>query len=542
MPGSDPDALPPIPPPGGAPVASEAPVLTGPPVVVDLDTVPAWDPESPEGPVLRLRVAEGVEILEATGGLTGTVRSANLESAATPGDGLTLIDFGDPRPVTKIVYSGAATVRLMIQLGGSWILPAKAGGVNFAVYDSGDPFPELISAKVLLRPLVTVSELESKTHPTHVALRATDGGVPFFFHRGELRPAGARVPDFAQQLTLALESCEPTGGVCTLDLVARSETFGTVAMPSAQVLSRAAHNSLVDPSFEDLPFEDRTRALIPGADPPDPFSLPVPEDLTLPAGRPAVTAVALNLAALGFGPFRAATGGRRGAVVSDRFQVAQAVAFDQALAVAAVHLYLLRRAPRAALTVELRAEAGGEPRGALLASASQPAGDLAEDAFSWLRMGFEEPVAVAAGARLWIVLSAGEGDVEWRGDEAPADGEAALFSSDRGNTWQPHPLAASFVFEASLSALETPLTLTLGADDQEQPVIYDPQALPLLLDGDAPLVRGINQAIESAAGDPGEPLPATIELTMKSDAALPVQVTLTRLDVTYTQTLAVGTA
>ncbi len=533
MPGSAPDALLPIPPPGGAPVASEAPVLAGPPVTAE--SVPDWDPEAPEGPVLRLRVAEGVEVFSATAGLTGAAYTANLAGAASSGGGRTLIDFGDPRPVTRIVYHENVPVRLMIQLGGSWILPAEAGGVDFAEYTSGTSFPELIAAKVLLDSQVTVSVVESRTYPTHVAVRVTDGGVPFFFHRGELRRAGVQVPDFTRQLALALDGCEPAGGACTLDLVARSETFGTVAMPSAQVVSRTRHNSLA-PSFEDLSFARRTRTLVPGAEPPEPFRVPVPPDLTLSAEPPAVTAVELNLIALGFGPLRVAAGGCRGAVVSERFQVAQPVTFGEAPAVAAVHLYLLRRSPQAALTVELRAEADGEPRGALLASVSQPASGLAEDAFGWLRMSFEQPVAVAAGARLWLVLSAGEGEVEWRGDGAPAEGEAALYSDDRGNTWRPHPLAACFVFESSLAALETPLGLTLGAGDQEQPVIYDPQALPLALDADAPLVRGINQAI---TGDSGAPLPA-FELTVRSDAALPVQVTLTRLDVTYTQTLEVG--
>ena len=522
----------------GAPVASEAPALSGPPVATDL--APAWVPESPEGPVLRLLIATQAEIVEATGGLSGSPHDANLAATATLSLNRATIDLGAPRPLTRIRFvkaNSAAATQLMIQLGGSWLTPQTAGGVNFASYNSGTLFPELVTSKVLLSNASSVSDVESITHPTHVTLRATDGGVPFFFHRGELRPGGARVPDFAQQLNLALQNCEPDGGVYSLDLVARTETFGEVAMPSAHIVSRAAHNSL-----DSLSFDDRTRVLLPGADPPAIFALAVPPNLTLPAGRPAVAAVELALFARGRGPASVATDGRRGAVVSARFQVAQATSTSEAtVAVAAVHLHLLRRTPQATLTLELRADTEGEPRGTLLASASQSADALAEDAFRWLRVDFEEPATVPAGSRLWIVLETEGGEVEWRGADVPRGGAAALFSTDRGNNWQPHPLAANHVLELSLAAIGSPPTVTLGVGGEEQSVLYDPAASPVVLDADSPLVRGINQAIANTTGSTvGAALPAEIPLTLESDATLPLQITLTRLDVVYTQTLELG--
>ena len=145
--------------------------------------------------------------------------------------------------------------------------------------------------------------------------------------------------------------------------------------------------------------------------------------------------VTLSLVAIGFGPLFAAAAGRRGAVVSAQFQVAQPVVPAQPLAVAALYLYLLRRTPKAALTLELRADVDGEPRGALLATAPVDVGGLKENIFTWASMALPEPVTVDANTRIWIVLKADEGEVEWRGSDVTVDDRLALFSADRGNTW-----------------------------------------------------------------------------------------------------------
>ena len=303
----------------------------------------------------------------------------------------------------------------MIQLGGAWFQPQPAGGVRFDNYPSDTRFPELITEKVLLGNVASVSDVESTTFPSNITLRLTDGGVPFFAGRGDLRTAGADVPDFGAQLAQTLQGCEPIDGVCALDLVAHSDTFGTIAADVTRIAYRVSVNSLGD-----LPFDART-VLLP-ADGGAVFDVPLAGGLTIPPDRPVVAGVNMSLVALGLGPAFAPQLGRRGAVVSAAFQVAQPVTIDQPLSVTRLHLYVQRRGPDASLTVELRADTDGEPRGALLASATPTPSALPDDDFDWLAATFDRSVVLPTGARIWIVLRADRGEVEWRGDEIPGDG------------------------------------------------------------------------------------------------------------------------
>ena len=150
--------------------------------------------------MLTFVVAEGVEILEAKVSLAGAAFKANLANDPPISGGQAVIDLGGLRPLTRVNFTKAnagTDSKLMIQLGGTWFRPEAAGGVNFDDYDPSTPFPELITEKVLLSNVANVSNVESITFPTNVTLRLTDGGIPFFFQRGSLRPAGVEVPDFA---------------------------------------------------------------------------------------------------------------------------------------------------------------------------------------------------------------------------------------------------------------------------------------------------------------------------------------------------------
>jgi hypothetical protein len=268
----------------------------------------------------------------------------------------------------------------------------------------------------------------------------------------------------------------------------------------------------------------------------------VPDGLVVPDGRPAVSAVSLGLVALGVGPGFAPAIVHHGAVVSAEFQVAQAVDFDEPLTTSAVYLYLARRTPKATLTVELRADADGEPRGAVLASASVDAAGLPDGGFGWLAAPLAAPLVIEAGTRLWIALTSDAGEIEWGGDDLADARLATQFSADRGNAWRPHPMTAGFLFVQTLPDPAAPLTLTLAVGGQELSVAYDPSAFPLTLDSASPLARGINAAFVTATGgDPGTPLPATIGLNLGADSPLPLQVSLTQFDVTYVQTQAVAT-
>lgn len=151
-----------------------------------------------------------------------------------------------------------------------------------------------------------------------MVLRLTDGGVPFFLQRGDLRTAGVQVPDFGQQLVLALQGCEPVHGLCAIDLIAHSDAFGTITATQPRLVYRFVHNSL-----EGLTFAARTVTIPAGGS--VTFPLPLRHDLTTVPEQLPVTAITLSLVAIGFGPVFAATAGRRGAVVSAQFQVAQAV-------------------------------------------------------------------------------------------------------------------------------------------------------------------------------------------------------------------------
>ena len=533
------DGFPAIVPPGGAAVISEAAALAGPPVRLVLPPGP-FAPEEPDNLLLTFVVAEGVEILEAAVSLRGTAHTTNLRARAVITNGRALIDFGGLRPLTRIDFTRGGTGetnRLMIQLGGVWHLPAPAGAVtDFNLYTRDTPFPELITEKVLLGNVASVENVESITFPSNVTLRLTDGGVPFFFQRGNLRAEQVRVPDFGEQLALAARGVEPVGGTSAIDLIAHSDTFGTIFVDRASVASRVTHNSL-----NGLTFEARTRTIPAGGS--VRLDLPLAAGLELPEGRPAVTAVLLDLLAVGFGPTFVPAVVRHGAVVSAEFGVAQPVDIGSPLTMSTLHLYLLRRKAMAALTLELRQDTDGEPRGAVLAAASVDAAGLPDGEFGWLPVTLPAPLVTEAGTRRWIVLRAEAGEVEWGGDNVPSGGLAAQFSADRGNTWQPHPMAAGFLFEQVLPDPDVPLTLRLAAGGQQQAVPYDPSRFPVALDAESPLVRGINAAIEKATGGkPGTPLPAAIGLILSADPPLPVQVSFTRCDVVLAQTQVIASS
>jgi hypothetical protein len=267
-----------------------------------------FQPERPDNPVLRLLVADGVEVREARARLTGSSHTANLAGGASISAGSAQIALGGPRPVTRIRYPQAAggASPLMIQLGGAWFQPQPAGGVRFDNYPSDTRFPELITEKVLLGNVASVSDVESTTFPSNVTLRLTDGGVPFFAGRGDLRTAGADIPDFGAQLAQTLQGCEPIDGVCALDLVAHSDTFGTIAADVTRIAYRVSVNSLGD-----APFDART-VLLP-ADGGAVFDVPLAGGLTIPPDRPVVAGVSMSLVALGLGPAFAPHLGRRGA-------------------------------------------------------------------------------------------------------------------------------------------------------------------------------------------------------------------------------------
>ena len=527
------DGFPSIAPPGGAAVASTASAVAGPPVLFRSPPGP-FAPEAPDNLLLTFVVADGVEIVEATVRLRGDDHVANLASGKALEGGRATIDLGGLRPVTRINYTqgaAGAPAKLMVQLGGVWHLPEPAGAItSFNAYPPGVPFPELIAEKVLLAPVVDVQAVESSTFPSNVTLRLTDGGVPFFFQRGSLRSEQVRVPDFGEQLALAVRGAEPVDGSDAVDLVAHSDTFGTIMLDSARVAYRMVHNALAG-----LDFEARTRTI--PADGSASFALTLPGGLTRPEGRPPVTAVTLSLVAVGFGPTFAPAVVHHGAVVSAEFVVAQAVDVADALTTTTLNLFLLRRTPKATLVVELREDIDGEPRGAVLASASTVADALPDGQFGWLALTLPAPLAIEAGTRVWIALRADSGEVEWGGDVAPPGGNAAQFSADRGNTFQPHPMTAAFLFVQALPNPDLPLTLRILAGGQEQSIPYDPSAFPLALDAASPLVSGINAAL-AAASDLGAPLVGPIQLTLSADPPLPIQLTLTQLDVTFAQTLA----
>lgn len=198
----------------------------------------------------------------------------------------------------------------------------------------------------------------------------------------------------------------------------------------------------------------------------------------------------------------------------------------------ALYLYLLGRTPKTSLTLELRADVDGEPRGTLVATAPVEVSTLVENTFTWVPTPLAEPVAIEVNARIWIVLRADVGEVEWRRSDIPADGSAALFSTDRGNTWQTHPLAASYVFQRLLPDPTTPLTLQIQVGGEEQEIVYTADSTPLSLESEAPLVQGMNRIIIIESG---ATLPSTVDLTLHTDSAMPVQVTLTQFDIAYTQ-------
>ncbi len=491
---------------------------------------PSYHPVMPDNALLTLDVAQDVEILETALVLDGAPHTANLAGTAALAGNMATLAFGALRPFTRIGFvkaDAAAPSALMVQLGGVWHQPPAAGGVDFGDYQPNTPFPELVAEKALLSNAVSVSNVESTSYPANVTLRLGDGGAPFFFHRGELR-GEVRVPDFSQQLALALQGIEPVDGVRSVDLVAHSEAFGIITATAARLVGRMAHDSL-----QGLSCAMRTVAIPAGGT--ASFDIPTPQGLALPQDRPAIAGASVAFTALAFGPAFPAPAGRRGAVVSVHFQVAQAVDFPLGLTVSGVRLYLLRRTPQAALTLELRADAGGEPRGTVLATASFQADGLPDGAFDWAAVALEKALAVGAGARLWIVLKADQGEVEWRGDDVADSMPAARFSTDRGNTWQAHPLVTSYIFERLLPDPAAPLAITLEVGGERQEIPYQPETFPAVLDASSPLVRGLNAAIAvQTGGEPGAPLPQEIAVALGADPPQPAQIVLTGLDVTYT--------
>jgi hypothetical protein len=521
------DGLPAITPPGRAPVSSDAPAgALIPPLRIQL-APGGFDPEASDNAVLRFVARTGLEVLEAKLHVNGGEHTANLASGVSVSSGQALIDLGGQRPFTRVNFTRTVAnnpSRLMIQLGGTWFLPTAAGAVgDFNNYVPNTQFPELITEKALLSNVASVSNVESITFPTNVTLRVGDGGVPFFFQRGGLRVGGVEVSDFAEHLDLALRSCEPVEGVCTIDLVAHSDTFGSIVADEPRVTYRALHNTL-----EGLALEQRTVMLAAGA--PGSFALPVPAELTVPSGRPPVSGVSLDLVAVAFGPSFAPAALRRGAVVSSAFQVAQAVDLTADMTVAALYLFMQRRAS-GSLTVDLRLDADGEPRGAVLASASPGLDTLSADAFGWLEVLLDPPPVIEAGRRAWIVLRTDDADVEWGGDDVPSGGLAALVSFDRGNTWQSHPLAATYAFRLVLPA---PLTFQLAIGGKQQTLPFDPTLLPVAFDSTSALVDGLN-AVLTNGRIAGQALPLHVDVELTSEPPLLLQTTLTRVDVAFIQ-------
>ena len=213
-------------------------------------------------------------------------------------------------------------------------------------------------------------------------------------------------------------------------------------------------------------------------------------------------------------------------MVSSAFQVAQALEVADDIAVDGVYLYLQRRAS-GALTVELREDAEGEPRGQPLATATLAIDSVPEAEFGWLEVGFDVPLSMPGSRRLWLVLRTEQADLEWAGDNVPSGGLAAQVSLDRGNSWQAHPMSASYAFRLALARLDRPLTLEPTVGEQTQSVAYDPPTLPVSFDSTSALVRGLNDALASS------PLPDHVEIGLAADPALAFQVSFTRFDVTF---------
>ncbi|HEY1294536.1 MAG TPA: hypothetical protein VGJ60_15775 [Chloroflexota bacterium] len=523
------EGLPVSPFPVSAPVSSEAAAASSsPPLQIQPPPV-AFDPEASDNALLRFVARPDVEVLEAKLHLSGDEHTANLASGASVSSGQALIDLGGPRPFTRVIFTPNTPARLMIQLGGAWFLPGPAGAVtDFNSYVSSTQFPELVTEKVLLSSVTSIRNVESITLPTNVTLRAGDGGVPFFFQRGGLRVAGIDVPDFAEHLDLAIRSSEPVDGGCSVDLIAHSDTFGTVVAEQPRVTYRALHNTL-----DGLTGDQRTLMLSAGAV--GIFPLPVPEGTLVPVDRPPVSAISLDLVAMAIGPLFAPPELRRGAVVSASFQVAQAVDITADVTVVSINLLLQRRSP-GSLRVDLRLDADREPRGAVLASASPTLVGLPDAAFDWLEIPLDSPAPLKGGRRVWIVVRTDDADVEWAGDDTPSGGLAAMVSLDRGNSWQVHPLSVTYAFRLALPA---PLTFQLELGDESQAVLFDPSSQPVAFDSSSPLVAGLNTALTSGRSA-GQALPSHMDVALRSDPPLLIQVTLTRFDVALVQDLAVA--
>ena len=492
-------------------------------VPLDIQPPPApVDPEATDNALLRFVAAPDLEVLEARVHLVGGAHTANLAGGANVSSGTALIDLGGLRPITRINFARSGSPsKLMIQLGGTWFLPAPAGGVaTFEDYAPNTPFPELVTEKALLSRVASVSTVESVTFPTNVALRLADGGVPFFFLRAALRESGADVPDFGSQLALALRSAEPVDGMSRVDMFAHSDTLGSLTVDQAEVSFRIARG-LVD----GVAVDARTCS-VPGA-----LNLALPPGLHVPTGREPVSRVALSLEGQRFGPSFAPALHHHGAVVAPAFQVAQPVDVADALTVTSVSFSLLRRAS-GPLTVEVRRDVDGEPRGSVLATASVPVDALPGAAFAPLDVPLTPPLAIDAGVRIWLVLRSDQADVEWAADDTPADRLGALVSLDRGNTWQPHPFTTTYTL---LLALGTP-SVTLKFAEAPQTLTLEPAALPVELDAGTPLVQDLNAALTDGR-QPGDSLPEALQLAIAAIDAPGLQVTLVHFDVTFDQTL-----
>jgi hypothetical protein len=97
--------------------------------------------------------------------------------------------------------------------------------------------------------------------------------------------------------------------------------------------------------------------------------------------------------------------------------VAQEVTPPQAVAVTGVSLGLLALTAGAALSFELREDAGGEPTGRTLAAGGleiERAGRA-----TWLRVPFPSPVVLPA-APVWLLLAAVRGEAVWLARDAPS--------------------------------------------------------------------------------------------------------------------------
>ena len=151
---------------------------------------------------------------------------------------------GPSHASTSRARPGNADVKLMIQVGGSWLLPAAAGTVSFDKYTPNAPFPELITEKALLSNVASVSAVEGA--PSQPTCRCAWGTAACHSSSTAERyvKAASTCRTSASNWRLRCARAEPEGGVCTLDLIAHSDAFGSIVADQARVGFRILANAL----------------------------------------------------------------------------------------------------------------------------------------------------------------------------------------------------------------------------------------------------------------------------------------------------------